>query len=74
MIRSSRGDKDTEEDERAGAKEARRPRGRAAASQMAGSPPRGVRGRCYASTLMTTRRFWARPSLVLFGATGFSSP
>jgi hypothetical protein len=28
----------------------------------------------YASTRMTTRRFWARPSRVLFGAIGFSSP
>ena len=28
----------------------------------------------YASTLMTTRLFCARPSRVLFGATGFSSP
>ena len=28
----------------------------------------------YASTLMTTRRFWARPSRVLFGAAGLSSP
>ena len=28
----------------------------------------------YARTLMTTRRFWARPALVLFGAIGFSSP
>jgi hypothetical protein len=34
--------------------------------------PRPLRG--YAITLMTTRRFFARPSLVLFGATGFSSP
>ena len=25
-------------------------------------------------TMMTTRRFWARPSLVLFGATGASCP
>jgi hypothetical protein len=32
-------------------------------------------GQCdYASTLITTRRFWARPSFVLFGATGLSSP
>lgn len=28
----------------------------------------------YASTLTTTRRFCARPSRVLFGATGFDSP
>jgi hypothetical protein len=28
----------------------------------------------YASTRITTRRFWARPSRVLFGATGFPSP
>jgi hypothetical protein len=28
----------------------------------------------YDRTRMTTRRFWARPSRVLFGATGFSSP
>ena len=32
------------------------------------------RGDCgYAITLITTRRFFARPSLVLFGATGFSA-
>ena len=28
----------------------------------------------YESTFTTTRRFMARPSRVLFGATGFSSP
>ena len=28
----------------------------------------------YASTLTTTRRFWARPSRVLFGASGLVSP
>jgi hypothetical protein len=28
----------------------------------------------YASSLITTRRFWARPAFVLFGAIGFSSP
>src|SRR5262249_51193643 len=28
----------------------------------------------YANSLITTRRFWARPALVLFGAIGFSSP
>jgi hypothetical protein len=36
--------------------------------------PPGLRGNGYASTLITTRRFWARPALVLFGATGFSLP
>ena len=29
---------------------------------------------CYARTLITTRRFCARPSLVLLGAIGFASP
>jgi hypothetical protein len=28
----------------------------------------------YASTITTTRRFWARPALVVLGATGDSSP
>jgi len=31
-------------------------------------------GQRYARILMTTRRFCARPALVLFGATGFSEP
>jgi hypothetical protein len=35
-------------------------------------PPTPVN--CQASTLITTRRFWARPALVLFGAIGLSSP
>src|SRR5713226_7423453 len=37
-------------------------------------PLRGCGAACYASTLMTTRRFWARPAFVLFGAIGFSLP
>jgi hypothetical protein len=28
----------------------------------------------YTRTLITTRRFWARPALVAFGATGLSEP
>ncbi len=35
---------------------------------------RGCGAAGYASTLMTTRRFWARPAFVLFGAIGFSLP
>ena len=36
--------------------------------------PRSCGAAGYASTLMTTRRFWARPAFVLFGAIGLSSP
>ena len=35
---------------------------------------RGLTTGAYESTFTTTRRFIARPSRVLFGATGFSSP
>jgi hypothetical protein len=47
-----------------------------AAERLARRPLRSTspRGSRQASTLMTTRRFCARPARVLFGAIGLSSP
>src|SRR5690606_13556281 len=39
-----------------------------------GENPLEPQGSNYTRTRMTTRRFWARPSRVSFGAIGFSSP
>ena len=55
-------------------------RSQTAADSQAGTGGRLTSDRCrdagcaYASTLITTRRFCARPSRVLFGAIGLSSP
>ena len=46
----------------------------AASQQRPVSTPVTESTNLYARTLITTRRFWARPSRVLFGAAGLSSP
>ena len=52
----------------------RRARPRRPQWQSAGLRRRASRRLSYSRMRITTRRFWARSSLVLFSATGFSSP